>query len=401
MTDIKLKTSNNRSRTNSANAPIDADLKQTEIAKSIKLLSAKIVSMEKQISENSNQFSINIKNLDESVSLFQDESYWQIKINSHLKLAKKYCEYIHLSYSSAVKHDIESRCWKIAVYSLIEQFRQAISLERHEAEMFYKKLLKLISENSRLSNKNLESNKPPRWIRCIGCLGDIARYHWSYCSEDQEKNKQFWAENASRWYRLGILLKSNNGKLYNHLAILAGQDEFKTLYYYCRSLMVDTPYMAAREPLIWLFESNRKRFATLVTSNNKQKQKSRTYMQRETLHSSNKRCDNLNNQSIENLYIRLHGMLFTKIGLEFFDQILEIFIDKLFRLKDIQSYNDTNGTRWLEFCMRMAVINISSLYNYGNTENSSLRLTTSTDMDFNQILDLDPTFAEESRLTFT
>ena len=57
--------------------------------------------------------------------------------------------------------------------------------------------------------------------------------------------------------------------------------------------------MDVREPLIWLFESNRKRFATLVTSNNKQKQKSRTNMQRETLHSSNKRCDNLNNQSIE------------------------------------------------------------------------------------------------------
>ncbi|CAG8779572.1 1689_t:CDS:2, partial [Racocetra fulgida] len=66
----------------------------------------------------------------------------------------------------------------------------------------------------------------------------------------------------------------------------------------------------------------------------------------------------------------------------------------------IQSYNDTNGVQWMEFCMRMAVINISSLYNYGNTENSSLRSTTTTDMDFNQILDLDPTFAEESRLTF-
>ncbi|CAG8719678.1 15129_t:CDS:2 [Cetraspora pellucida] len=49
----------------------------------------------------------------------------------------------------------------------------------------------------------------------------------------------------------------------------------------------------------------------------------------------------------------------------------------------------------------MAVINISNLYNYGNAENSSLRLTTSTNMDFNQILDLDPTFAEASRLTFT
>ncbi|CAG8670841.1 20533_t:CDS:2, partial [Cetraspora pellucida] len=148
-------------------------------------------------------------------------------------LAKKYCEYIHLSYSSAVKHDIESRCWKIAVYSLIEQFRQ---------------------ENYIIT--------------------------WLF-------------------------------------------SEFKTLYYYCRSLMVDTSYITACEPLIWSFESNRKQFATLVTSNNKQKQKS--------------------------------------LGLEFFDQNLEIFIDKLFRLKDI--------------IFRVIMIQMGQ--------------------------DLDPTFAEESRLTFT
>ncbi|CAG8796276.1 28038_t:CDS:2 [Gigaspora margarita] len=433
-TEVKLKSSNNH-RTKRANSSTVDDFKQPEVtpckdannietAKSIKLLFAKIVAMEKQLSENSNKFSIDIKNLDETASLFQDESYWQIKINSHLRLAKKYYEYIHLSYSSAMKHDIETKCWKIAFYTLIEQFRQAISLERHqpsnkssplsssnvtlnqfnifldEAETFYKKLLKLISEDSKHSNKNSESNKPPRWIRCIGCLGDIARYRWTYCLDDQENNKKFWAENASRWYRLGILLKSNNGKLYNHLAILAGQDEFKMLYYYCRSLMVNTPYMAAREPLIWLFESNRKRFASLVTNNNKPKQRGRAYSQRENLQSSNKRCDNLNDHSIESLYIRLHGMLFTKVGLEFFDQTLEVFMDKLFRSKNNQTSNNTNGSHWLEFCLQMVVINISSLYNYGNTENSSLRSTTVTDGDLKQTLDLDPTFAEESKLTF-
>ncbi|CAG8772245.1 20305_t:CDS:2 [Cetraspora pellucida] len=53
----------------------------------------------------------------------------------------------------------------------------------------FKKSLNLISENSKLNNKNLERNKPPKRIRCIGGLRDIARYHWSYCLEDQEKNK--------------------------------------------------------------------------------------------------------------------------------------------------------------------------------------------------------------------
>ncbi|CAG8780191.1 19817_t:CDS:2, partial [Cetraspora pellucida] len=162
VTDIK--SSNNRSKTNIDNAPIDVS--------SIKLLSAKIVSMEKQISENSNQFSINIKNLDESVSLFR------------AKVGQKYCEYIHLSYSSAMKHDIESRCWKIVAYLLIEQFCQAISLERRQ------------SSNKPPSSSI--SNKPPRWIRCIGCFGTLLDIIGHIARKDQEKNKQFRAENASR-----------------------------------------------------------------------------------------------------------------------------------------------------------------------------------------------------------
>ncbi|CAG8469319.1 7825_t:CDS:2, partial [Scutellospora calospora] len=260
-----------------------------------------------------------------------------------------------------------------------------------------------ISEDSQHNNKISDNNKLPRWIRCISCLGDISRYRWTYCLEDQEKDKQFWFENASRWYHLGIQLKSNNGKLYHHLAILAGQDEFKMLYYYCRSLMVNTPYLASREQLIWLFETNRQRFSTLTANHNKQKQKSRGYLQRENLQPQSKQCDSLTNQSIESLYIRLHGMLFTKIGLEFFEQTLEIFMNKLL-LKNNQIPNDINGTNWSEFYMQMAIINISSLYNYGNTENSSLSSTIKSslvdDVDSKRTLDLDPTFAEESRLAF-
>ncbi|CAG8628416.1 6840_t:CDS:2, partial [Scutellospora calospora] len=139
-TEVKLRSRN--TQTKHTNSSIGGDFNQSEgivckdvnnleNAKNIKLLFTKIMSMEKQISETSKQFTIDIKNLEIS-SRFQEESYWQIKINSYLRLAKKYCEYIHLSYSSAVKHDIETKCWKIAFYSLIEQFRQAISLERRQ-----------------------------------------------------------------------------------------------------------------------------------------------------------------------------------------------------------------------------------------------------------------------------
>src|SRR5262249_40121888 len=117
-----------------------------------------------------------------------------------------------------------------------EQFRSAINLDRHqskhkkslsfvisnqfsiflgEAESFYKQLLKQIANDTKLSDKSIERNKPPKWIRCVNCLGDITRYRWTHGLEDQERTKEYWAETASRWYRLGIHLNSSNGNNYN------------------------------------------------------------------------------------------------------------------------------------------------------------------------------------------
>src|SRR5436190_19348482 len=154
------------------------------------------------------------------------------------RLTSKYFKYIHLNYSLSVKNDIETKCWKLGFYSLIEQFRSAVNFDRlqsknrtslsfvianqfsiflDEAESFYKRLLKQIASDTKLSDKSIEKNKPPKWIRCVNCLGDIIRYRWTYGLEDQERTKEHWAENASRWYRLGIKLNSNNGK--NHYLI--------------------------------------------------------------------------------------------------------------------------------------------------------------------------------------
>ncbi|CAG8820892.1 2353_t:CDS:2, partial [Dentiscutata erythropus] len=184
-------------------------------------------------------------------------------------------------------------------------------------------------------------------------------------SEDKEMNKDFWAKNASRWYRLGIQLNSNNGKFYHHLGILTGYNEFKSLYYFCRSLSVNTPFLAARESLIALFESNRKRFSNLTTNKHKQKGR-RGYLYREN--SQPKSVDVLTKLPIECLFSRLHGMLFTKIGLENFENILKIFLEKLNKWENPCSIDDSNETRWLETYLKMAVINLSSLYNYGSKE---------------------------------
>ncbi|CAI2167480.1 1867_t:CDS:2 [Funneliformis geosporum] len=395
-------------KTNDSNRRKDVTLKEVTNPnlEALTLLTKELVQLEKKVSEASDQFSkgMNGDNSDSIINIY-DENFWQEKISLHLSLANKYFEYIHLNYPCSVKKDIETKCWKHGFYLLIEQFRQAITLNKHrsknrsslsfvtlnkfnmflnEAELFYKRLLKQIANDTKLS-KSIEKNKPPRWIRCVSCLGDITRYRWNYGIEDQEKAKEFWAKSASRWYRLGIHLNSNNG-----------QDELRTLYYYCRSLMVNTPFMNARESLVALFEANRQ----LVVSNVKQKPKGkRGYLQKDNLKTRNY----LDNQSCENIFVRLHGMLFTKIGLESFDENFQIFLDKLFKMSvDIQDTDSTNCC-WMKFYLFLAVINLSSLYNYGNNEKSTigqaikLQIKKEDDME---PLDIDPAFAQESRITF-
>jgi len=151
--------------------------------------------------------------------------------------------------------------------------------------------------------------------------------------------------------------------------------------------------MNARESLVVLFEANRQ----LAVGNIRQKQKgNRGYLQKNNLKI-------MDNQSIESLFVRLHGILFTKIGLEHFDETFQTFLDKLLKMSNIQSTNSSN-CHWIEFYLFLAVINLSSLYNYGNNETSTIcqaiKLQATKNTNEMQSLDVDPAFAQESRLTF-
>ena len=124
-----------------------------------------------------------------------------------------------------MKNEIETKCWKICFYSLIEKFRQAIKMERFQssdssimltkfydfldkAEEFYKLMIVQMDKDS----ENVgEKFKTPRWFRCVDCLGDIARYRWSYSVDDLEFSRDSLADIASSWYLMGLKLNPTNG----------------------------------------------------------------------------------------------------------------------------------------------------------------------------------------------
>ncbi|KAG9307721.1 hypothetical protein G9A89_023286 [Geosiphon pyriformis] len=401
--------------------------KEERDAKSAKILLKEIALMEKQLHDLSNQVNTieEVPRITAPSQNHNNEEYWQERTAFHFRLGQRYAEYLHLDYTAAAKQEIETRCWKFAFYTLIEEFRHALAVERlrsgnrdssglivfaefgkflDKSESFFKNLLKQIAKDTMSLAQSKEKSTLPKWFRCVGFIGDISRYQWTHGFHNQNMGPDYWALNASLWYKLGIRLIPTNGKFYHHLAILATNDEMKKLYYFCRSLVVKTPFISARESAIPFFEANRQRFA-LIPNNGKQKTRRSYLHQRENLSPSRstKGPEALENQDVQALFVRLHGMLFTKIGLDHFEDTLRVLIEKTCKGQNFQVNDKTDESRRLEFYLQMAVINLSSLYCYGSRDGSLITAIERQNQDLQKnslAPDVDYAFSKGAIVTF-
>ncbi|KAG0178760.1 hypothetical protein DFQ28_003803 [Apophysomyces sp. BC1034] len=247
-----------------------------------------------------------------------------------------------------------------------------------------------------------------KWYKCVPNRGDIARYRWLYLfgtgydsdGDDEEQLsvvKQAHAE-AWKWYTLGTWLMPATGKLYFHLSLLrhnhSGRkeahvlDEMHKLYYSMRSLIVRrNGFLNAREGMIVLFENNRrwvKKYLESVQQNQRKISKVRRKEQ--------KRLDKEIEQPVKDdgalvgLFIRLHGMMFTKIELDQFAQIKRRFFEMLFPSKNglpaalesehpkATSSENLSGAHM--FWFEAAILCISSLYSYDYSSSKLFKLMT-------------------------
>lgn len=235
-----------------------------------------------------------------------------------------------------------------------------------------------------------------KWYKSIPFRGDIARYRWSITAEYgmiSHGDQNLW-EIAWRWYALGIFFMPATGRLYFHLSLLLNMPtaspsidcpwDLHKLYFGIRSLMVRrNGFVNAREGIIVLLERNRQTV-------NKYLQSIRSKCTRQ----SNANIKSGGNQdfdtqtkglsftkAIADLFIRLHGMLFTKIGLDQFPEIRRQFFEMLFPSADKHhgfektvciakdenhaSTTDPNEMTGAElFWLQLVVLSISALYSY-------------------------------------
>ncbi|KAJ3193375.1 hypothetical protein HK101_004929, partial [Irineochytrium annulatum] len=165
----------------------------------------------------------------------------------------------HASLTQA--NDIEPRLWKTCFHSRIELMRSFSSVSASEdvceswlalidfGLAFYANLvagIKAIGKERHPSQ--------PRFSRCVGYMGDLARYK-EILGLNPSGRKDYSV--ARKYYRSASLLAPSNGLYCNQLATLAAMEGryLEALYEYVRSLNVKTPFLNAKDTVTLLFGS--------------------------------------------------------------------------------------------------------------------------------------------------
>ncbi|KAK2460537.1 hypothetical protein APHAL10511_007007 [Amanita phalloides] len=142
-----------------------------------------------------------------------------------------------------------------------------------------------------------------------------------------EPEKELWRAIARDWYASGLAEQPGTGKLHHHLGLLSREmegEELKGIYHFVKSMTALNPFPTARESVLplWSGPAQSRRFQP--------------------------------DACVSDLFVLLHGMLFTNIQLDDFQSVLARFIERL----------ELDGAQEREWIM-MAVVNLSAVLEYG------------------------------------
>ncbi|ORX36586.1 hypothetical protein BD324DRAFT_580049 [Kockovaella imperatae] len=297
----------------------------------------------------------------------------------HLFLVRVFDPLIPSTFSQlAVKYNIPSRLWQVSFHLILERLRLAWMTAHpsaldlltdlvYDAYKFYTDLL----EDQAMSHFRTA------WIEA---LGDLARYRMNIAShvssnggaldsrrgtdyrprsrddldgpaqssgasigaevaeswdvEDQET----WRTTARDWYSMGVTEKPGEGRLHHHLALLCRDVpglEPRALHHFTKSLVVTHEYATSRETILPLFDSAL------------QSQRS------------------LPEAKAVDLFVRLHGMLFTKIDLDNFKPVMSRYMERLDEDARLDHANRPTNISQVDW-MIMASVNLAAMLQYGS-----------------------------------
>ncbi|KDE04138.1 hypothetical protein MVLG_05429 [Microbotryum lychnidis-dioicae p1A1 Lamole] len=340
-----------------------------------------------------------------------DDEYWVKLASGHKQLAEAHYSFLQMAldphlpaslHSLPQKYNIPTRLWQTAFHQLLERMRHAVlasppsssntpssSTDANVMEHLVEFIQYAYGHYSQLSEDPTVSAFRSAWIEQ---LGDLARYRMAVAglasrvsaaaaqssanangtsltlpaspkldSSDARpmemasigvpalndwdlEEQETWRVMARDWYGQGIAEAPGTGRLHHHLALLSKGDEMRGLYHYAKSLTATHPYVSARESILPLFEEEH--------------QARRTQ----------------SDVSKAELFVHIHGMLFTKISLDDFDETLGRLLEKIREESVVIRMADGDWSALgsdasapfgdVEWFM-IGVINISALLQYG------------------------------------
>ena len=154
--------------------------------------------------------------------------------------------------------------------------------------------------------------------------------------DDEPRDRETWSNVARFWYNKAADKSPTVGRLYHHLAILARPYSLEQLSLYTRALTCVTPFESARGSIMTLFKPILQGTDTV----------------------------NRRSSSLETVFIRAHGSLFTMHHVGANDQFLatvhELEKDGLY-----EKYITKSGAKFKEAGVYCADANIAALFEYG------------------------------------
>ncbi len=162
--------------------------------------------------------------------------------------------------------------------------------------------------------------------------------------DDEPRDRETWSNVARFWYNKAADQTPTIGRLYHHLAILARPYSLEQLSLYTRSLTCVTPFESARGSIMTLFNP--------------------TIERTDAVHRRS--------SSVETIFIRAHGLLFTIQHADTNDQFMTT-VNELAKDGLWDKFITKSGTKFKETGVYAATSNIAALLEYGNTKQGGLR----------------------------
>lgn len=315
-----------------------------------------------------------------------DINAWAELVSMHKKLADCHHHFLKISLDpqvppglrqSPLRYNIPVRLWQVGFHLLLERLRFAwMSHNAIAHDLLTDFIYYAYQFYNGLYEDDMLSSFRSAWIEA---LGDLARYRMAVAcaegdSEDAAKQKkareariddgdsdneqpipsgasigqevadnwdveerETWRVTARDWYAKGIIEKPGEGRLHHHLALLCRDvrgREGHALYHFTKSLCASHPFETSRESVLPLFDSalQYQRSAPEATA--------------------------------MDLFVRLHGMLFTKIQLDDFSTVMSRFMERLEEDANLDGVSRKACVTQVDWLL-MGVVNLTAMLQYG------------------------------------